>query len=418
MKVTHICTSFSGGAGICAQRIMDATAELGIETKALVAQGDQSNSIAVVRPRIAWSTNRIVRKAQALRAIVGLGPMALALSRRIWKSQRTMPVKYSFFSSPVTGYTDIADHPWVREADILHLHWIGGFVDYESFFPRIKQPIVWTAHDENPALGGFHYSSWKQMASKRLQRLDTALMCRKERAYKQVKSMTLVALSNMMSDFFGRSQLVKRFPRVIIHNGIDGLRFCPIPRAKARAMLNIPEENIVFLFAAHNIYEERKGLSELIAALDLLRLPNMTLICLGNFDAVPKTSFDIRCEGFISDNRRQSVYYSAADFFALPSFQEAFAQTPLEALACGCPVIAFPCSGMDSLINEKNGVVCHGFTRRDFLEGIHSALSTSYDRKAIRRSLLEHFSLDVIAKSYVALYNNLLSSHATTLSTT
>ena len=408
MKVTHICTSFSGGAGICAQRIMDATAELGIDTKALVAQGDPSNNIAVVRPRIAWSDNRIVRKMQALRAIVGLGPMALALPRRIWKSQRFMPVKHSYFSSPVTGYTDIADHPWVREADILHLHWIGGFVDYESFFPRVKQPIVWTAHDENPALGGFHYSSWKQMAPKSIQRLDTALMCRKERAYGQVKSMTLVALSNHMSDFFSRSRLVGRFPRVIIHNGVDGMRFRPIPRAKARAMLNIPEENIVFLFAANNIHEERKGLRELIAALELLNLPRVTLVCLGNFNAVPQASFDIRCDGYVSDNRLQSAYYSAADFFALPSFQEAFAQTPLEALACGCPVIAFPCSGMDSLINEMNGVVCHGFAVEDFLGGIHSALSVSYDRKAIRRSVLEHFALDVIAKSYVGLYNSLL----------
>lgn len=408
MKVTHICTSFSGGAGICAQRIMEATAELGVDTRALVAFGAPAPNIDVIPPHIAWSDNRIVRKLQALRAIAGLGPMSLALARRIAKEQRSMQGIHSFFSSPATGYTDIAGHPWVQEADIIHLHWIGNFVDYESFFPRIKQPIVWTAHDENPALGGFHYSSWKQIASESFRRLDDALMRKKRNAYERIESLTLVALSNQMSEFFGRSQLVRRFPRVTIHNGVDGRRFRPMPRSTARAALDIPEESVVFLFSAQNIHEERKGLNELIAALESLRLPGTTLICLGNYDAVPRASFAVRCEGFVPNSHLQSVYYSAADFFALPSLQEAFAQTPLEAMACGCPVIAFPCSGTDSLITEENGVVCRGFTSGDFLDGIRSALSKPYDRVAIRRSVLGRFSMDAIARSYVALYGSLL----------
>lgn len=39
MKVTHVCTSFAGGAGLCAKRIIDATTELGVENKALIAEG-------------------------------------------------------------------------------------------------------------------------------------------------------------------------------------------------------------------------------------------------------------------------------------------------------------------------------------------------------------------------------------------
>ena len=411
MKVTHICTTFNGGAGICARRIMAATTEIGVDTRALLAEGMPDERTEVVEPRLAWSRNSFVKRAQLLLARCGIGPKAFRISERIGRERSAMRT-YCCFTSPVTGYTNLVGHPWVRDADIVHLHWIGAFVDYRTFFPDVGKPLVWTIHDENPALGGFHYSLWKENAPASFRHLDDECMRIKEAAYEKASNMTLVALSNQMDAYFASSPLLGRFPRRVIHNGVDGEKFRPVPKDVARGVLGIPIDNRVFILVAENINEERKGLKELVAALDAPDMPPTTLICLGNAKQEPKASFDIMCEGFVHSSRLRSLYYSAADYFALPSFQEAFAQTPLEAMACGCAVVAFPCSGMDSLINEGNGIVCRDFTVEALRDGIRNIMSRPYDRDAIRQDLLERFSYEVIARQYLELYTDVLRSKA------
>src|SRR5205807_1543464 len=54
---------------------------------------------------------------------------------------------------------------------------------------------------------------------------------------------------------------------------------------------------------------------------------------------------DIFSLGFVEDNRL-SALYRAADGFVYPSLYEGFGLPPLEAMACGCPVL---CSNRGSL---------------------------------------------------------------------
>jgi hypothetical protein len=60
------------------------------------------------------------------------------------------------FSSPYSKY-DITNSPLYQEADIINLHWVAGFLDYESFFKKNKKPVIWTLHDMHPFTGGEHY---------------------------------------------------------------------------------------------------------------------------------------------------------------------------------------------------------------------------------------------------------------------
>lgn len=100
--------------------------------------------------------------------------------------------------------------------------------------------------------------------------------------------------------------------------------------------------------------------------------------------------------------------FSAADFFALPSMQEAFALTPMQAMACGLPVVAFPVSGTPELINEINGVVCSDFTVEALQEGIMTLMSRNYDAATIRQDMVNRFSPIDIAERYCCLYNDLI----------
>ena len=63
------------------------------------------------------------------------------------------------FSIPYWG-VDIANHLLVKEADIIHLHWINqGFFSLKpSVLFKLNKPIVWTFHDMWAFTGGCHYS--------------------------------------------------------------------------------------------------------------------------------------------------------------------------------------------------------------------------------------------------------------------
>lgn len=88
----------------------------------------------------------------------------------------------------------------------------------------------------------------------------------------------------------------------------------------------------------------------------------------------------------------------------MPSYQEAFAQAPLEAMACGLPIIAFPCSGTEELIETNTGVLCRDFTSQALEEGLREAFSINYSSKYIRAYVIDRFSPEKIAQQYIEFY--------------
>lgn len=411
MKVVHILTTFEGGAGIAAYRIFNSTRALGIDAKALVAYGKDTDIVNVIKPVSYLSRNWLIRKIQILLGMRGIWPQSEAIKKRI-QSEMDKNGKDCFFSSPVTLYKTIADHPWVKEADIIHLHWVGNFLDYKSFFSKIGKPIVWGMQDENPGLGGFHYEIWKKEAIESFRMFDDELIQLKYQAMRNIKSMTMVVIASKLKEFVSRSKLLCNYPCVVINNGVEKENFIPVPISIAREALNIPNDSRVFLFVAQNIHDKRKGLKELIMALEKLNMPNTLLVCLGNFHSVPESSVQIRCEGFVSNNRLQSLYYLAANYFVMPSFAEAFGQVAVEALACGTPLIAFPNDGAHDLISSGNGVLCQDFTVDSLEKGINIAMNEEYDRMRIREDAIRRFSYDKIGKQYVELYENVLKDNS------
>jgi glycosyltransferase involved in cell wall biosynthesis len=87
--------------------------------------------------------------------------------------------------------------------------------------------------------------------------------------------------------------------------------------------------------------EPRKGLDDLIAAWRMLPAPRPRLVLCGGKGWGTRIPDDVEVTGYVSRDRLRELYRGALAF-VYPSHHEGFGIPPLEAMACGTPVIATP----------------------------------------------------------------------------
>ena len=102
----------------------------------------------------------------------------------------------------------------------------------------------------------------------------------------------------------------------------------------------------------------------------------------------------------------------SSDCFILPSRGENFSVAVLEALACGCPVIASDCGDIKACITDLNGMI---FPVEDTVALEQCLLHffehrQDYDREAIAADCHARFSSEVIAKQLTEIFNQVLST--------
>lgn len=413
MKILHISTGNTGGAGLASERLHLGLRAIGVESKMLVLR-KRGDSEEVHRYRqVSHTQLAFVDSGLSLLSAVNKR-LGLPLSRaqryrnrlnRLKRGSKPAP----FFTLPFSDF-DVASHPLVREADVIHLHWIADFIDFPTFFRKVKKPVFWTLRDENAFLGGFHYAMELDKANSGYRALDMELADAKGRFLSDASRLSFIFLSQMMTRQFDNHPMTAGRRNFTIPNLVNPQAFRPMRRSLAREFWNLPEDSIVLCFAAAPLWGERKGLRELIDAVRILGRSDIMVMAIGNGDPHSVVDVPVFYTGHLSDERLMALAYSAGDFFVMPSFQEAFAKTPLEAMACGLPTVAFPCSGTEEVIHGGNGILTSEFTARSLAASLKEAIATSYDRDKIREDIIERFSVEAIAKQHFAAYKDVLSA--------
>jgi glycosyltransferase involved in cell wall biosynthesis len=98
-------------------------------------------------------------------------------------------------------------------------------------------------------------------------------------------------------------------------------------------------------FLGVGVDSANKNIKTVIAAFQRAKLPNAMLVLTGSKDDRVFGGFnlagseDVRLTGFVSDQELRALYERAIAL-VFPSFYEGFGLPPLEAMTCGCPVIA------------------------------------------------------------------------------
>lgn len=338
------------------------------------------------------------------------------------------------FSVPVWG-RDLSNHPNLKDADIIHLHWVNhAFLRPRDFqkLAKLDKPIVWTFHDSNAYTGGCHvrYScdhfeqecgNCPLLKSSHDKDISHKIWKAKERAYKDL-DFHIVAPSWWKYQSVKRSGLLSNKPMATIANTLETDIFKPYDKIHARKHLNLGEDKFIMLSGFMPSRNDlHKGTPYLLEALNILidkklvDKDKVELIVFGNRDAKNVPDFPVKATflGTISDDEKLAICYSAADVFLTPSLEDNLPNTVMESLACGTPVVAFTTGGIPDMVkHQKNGYLAEYKSSEDFANGVEWVYN-HLDRKLLNgdaRSVVEEeFSETVIAQKHIDIYKQLLN---------
>jgi glycosyltransferase involved in cell wall biosynthesis len=353
-------------------------------------------------------------------------------ARRLKMLLGSMPVR-CYPKAPAFNFTpaQLPDHlrPEITaiDPDIVHLHWLGaGFLRIETL-AQINRPLLWTLHDSWVFTGGCHVpfdcTRYRQqcghcpvLGSAKEDDLSRRVWQRKRQHWQDL-DLTLVAPSRWLADAASASSLFHDARIEVIPNGLDTDQFQPGDKAAARHQLDLPQDKQIILFGAiRAVADPNKGLQHLVPALQRLGQEKANLMAVAfnayDQDTPPDVGMPLHFLGHVRDDRRLAALYRAADLFVVPSLQEAFCQTAVEAMSCGTPVVAFAASGLlDVVDHQHNGYLATPYDPASLADGMVWVLADRprYQQltRAARQKVTTHFAIGEVARRYTTLYEDI-----------
>ena len=419
VRVTHIVTNPSGGAGRAACRLHEGLVKIGFDSTLLAA-------------RPASDVTNVIEFKESKR-LADRAPRWFRRKHHTWRGRgiRSAP-------QPIFEQFSLDSYPAGHEVarilppdTIIHLHWVAGFVDYRAFFKDVRgRTIFWTLHDMNPFTGGCHFDNGcgrfsstcglcPQLGSTRENDLSRDIWQRKHRALNGIgpEGLHLICPTRWLASAASRSSLLGSRPCNVIPCGLDTETFKPANKLEARKKLGLPENAHIVLFVADSIDNQRKGYEHFLTSLTHLRTDDsLFLLSVGANPAPLPDAFRARHLGTLNDDREIATAYNAADIFAMPSLADNLPNTIMESLACGTPVVAYASGGIPELVEpmETGLLVTTGDTLA-LAQGIQRMLQDAALRehcsKTGRTRMVERHSVEKLARQYIELYAKYAPAH-------
>ncbi len=206
----------------------------------------------------------------------------------------------------------------------------------------------------------------------------------------------------------------------VVYSGVDS-RFKPREKSAVKPVLtSLGVDGFPYILSVGTL-EPRKNFDGLIKAFNITKmefdLPHHLVIAGGYgwlYERIVKEYIqspyreEIHFLGFVPDEKLPALY-SGADVFAFPSHYEGFGLPPLEALACGTPVVAARNSSLPEVLDEA-AVWVDDTDITSIAEGIYNLISDEELGNTLlkhAKPLLEKFTWENGAKSLLKIYDSL-----------
>jgi glycosyltransferase involved in cell wall biosynthesis len=222
----------------------------------------------------------------------------------------------------------------------------------------------------------------------------------------------ITACSASVAELAGRYYRIPREAIEVVHGGVDTDTFCPRPEVPL-------EDRPTVLFVGTIV--DNKGAHVLAEAVLGLRhkYPDICLKLLGNgrgdeLDRIKEkcrvldAERNVEFAGFVSLDKLPD-YYRRAHVFCLPAKYETFANVYIEAMACGCPVIASTSGGgAEAVLDGRTGLLVPPNDVRATAEAIDRVLGDPALRQRMSQEGLQrvtdYFAMDKYIRRVVAAY--------------
>lgn len=305
--------------------------------------------------------------------------------------------------------------------DLIHLHTLHGYyINYEILFEFLKKaniPVAWTLHDCWPFTG--HCTNYSAVGCRQWQ--DKCIDCpqlhrypkcwftgdaeknfiRKKTAFTGLQNLVITAPSHWLADQISASFL-KDYPVQVIPNGIDRSIFHP-QGGDLRERYGLQGKKIVLGVA--NVWSKSKGIDDMILLSQILD-KTYQIVMIGltkkQMEGLPKEIIAIQR----TENRQVlAQWYSEADVFVNPTYEETFGLTSVEAQACGTPVVAYNTDGCPETVMQGNGIIVPQGEVNKMKEAI---INIAFAENRADSQKMDSFANDHVYQEYIRLYRSML----------
>ncbi len=420
MKVALLTTYDTGGAGIACRRLSKALMQEGVECHLVMRKSSLTDSHIMAMESCGGFS--------ALRAKCNFYLERLV----IWANNRFS--RHQLFSVSIANVgSDISRLKVIQEADVVHLHWVNqGFLSLHDIaqLAKLGKPLVWTLHDMWPIAAICHYAGDCQHYKVGCHHCPflphsggpndlSARVFSKKMEQLSPLPLHYVACSEWLASKARESALTANYTIQSIPNPIDTTLFSPQDVAQSRAKWQLPQEKQLILFGAMKVSDQRKGVTYLIEACQLLAKAHpewsdrVGIVTFGEASdelrsALPFQFYPLR---FVADEQEIASIYSAVDLFVIPSVEDNLPNTIMESLACGTPCVGFRVGGIPEMIVHRNsGYVADYKSSVDLAEGIRWSLQANSEgdlSRAARESVLARYNESHVAQQYIDLYTKI-----------
>jgi len=312
--------------------------------------------------------------------------------------------------------------------DVIHLHNLHGYyLNIETLFKylsKINIPIVWTLHDCWPFTGHCtHFDfigcgKWKTECFKCPQKNEypkSRFIDRskenfhlKKRIFTSVKKATIIPVSQWLGNIVNQSFL-KEYPMQVINNGINTDIFKPNSNERIRKRYKL--EGKFIILGVTSTWDNRKGLADFKELSK--RIDSNSIIILVGLSLIQIKNLPANIIGILRTENTQELaeFYSTANVFLNPTWEDNFPTTNLESLACGTPVVTYKTGGSIESISPETGFI----VEKGDVEGLINVINTIREKgkeqytQHCREHALKLYDKNDRYQDYLKLYNSILN---------
>jgi glycosyltransferase involved in cell wall biosynthesis len=286
---------------------------------------------------------------------------------------RSRAVDNESFSLPVRTVGSLGGHAW-EQLDLPRYCRGDMLLNLCSSGPLAYKRQLVVLHDANtvanPWVFSFAYRHWYRW-------LFAGLM---RRAH-IVATVSKFSASELMRCIGGRS--AARI-EIIYEGGEHILR----PPSDRRVLKRLALEDRPYVLAVGN-HSPNKNFSGIVKAATMLTGEDVQIVAAGGgnsrvFAGAPVAGRNLVLAGYVTDGELRALYENALCFI-YPSFYEGFGIPPLEAMHCGCPVVASNTSSIPEVCGDA-AIYCDPADPADIARQVQRVLGSRQLRDELRQA--------------------------------